>query len=168
MSIQEKRTLASLATGVLVLAAYLIYTFGKLQSGVGQPDDLKYWACVMLTFIGIGIIVSIVVQIAFHILFSVAIAVKEQVRSNSCNDQDISKTIESEMAEDEMVKLIQLKSMRIGFAISGFGFIAALISLVLGCSPVVMLNIMFLSFSAGSLVEGFTQLYYYRKGVSNG
>lgn len=168
MSIQEKRTLASLATGVLVIAAYLIYTVGKLQSGLVQPEDLRYWAGTMLIFIGIGIIAAIVLQIVFCILLSVAVAVKKQVRSNSCNDEEISKTVESELAEDEMVKLIQLKAMRIGFAIAGFGFIAALVSLLFGCSAAVMLNIIFLSFSAGSLAEGFTQLYYYRKGVSNG
>ena len=72
------------------------------------------------------------------------------------------------MVEDEMDKLIGLKAMRISFAVVGIGFIAALVSLVLNYSPAVMLNIMFVSFGIGSMVEGITQLYFYRRGVRNG
>jgi len=67
-----------------------------------------------------------------------------------------------------MDKLIGLKAMRIGFAIAGIGFIAALVSLVLNFSPAVMLNIIFFSFSIGLMMEGVTQLYFYRRGVRNG
>lgn len=168
MSYQEKKTIVSIITGILVLAAYCIYAFSKYQSGTVASGDLKFWASTMLIFIGIGIAVAIVIQIVFHILLSVTIAVKEKVRNNTCDDKEIEKTIGAEMVEDEMDKLINLKSMRIGFAIAGIGFVAALVSLVLNYSAVVMLNIMFVSFSAGSLVEGFTQLYFYRKGVKNG
>ncbi|NTW89170.1 MAG: hypothetical protein HGB26_08690 [Desulfobulbaceae bacterium] len=66
-----------------------------------------------------------------------------------------------------MGKLIELKSMQVGFLFAGIGFVAALLSLVLDYSPAVMLNIMFLSFSGGSLLEGFAQLYLFRKGVGH-
>jgi len=72
------------------------------------------------------------------------------------------------MVEDEMDKMIDLKSTRIGFIFAGMGFIAALVSLILDYSPVVMLNIMFFSFSMGSLLEGFAQLYFYRRGIHHG
>jgi hypothetical protein len=71
------------------------------------------------------------------------------------------------MVEDEMDKLIELKSNRVGFFMAGIGFVAALVALVLNYSPVVMLNILFIAFSIGSLAEGFTQLFYYRRGISN-
>lgn len=119
-------------------------------------------------FIGIGIAAAIAIQIVFHILLSVAIAVQEKVRNGNCDDKEIEKTIGAEMVTDEMDKLIELKSMRIGFSVAGIGFVAALVSLILNYSPAVMINIMFVSFSAGSLLEGFTQLYFYRKGVKNG
>jgi hypothetical protein len=61
--------------------------------------------------------------------------------------------------------LVELKAMRVGFVFAGIGFVSALLSLVLNYSPMVMLNILFISFSGGSIIEGFTQLYYYRKGV---
>lgn len=165
MSYQEKRTITSMITGALVLAAYCVYAFGKFRSGVVAPDDLKFWAVTMLTFIGIGIAAAIVIQIIFHILLSISIAVKQKIRNEQCDDKDIEKMIEAEIVEDEMDKLIELKAMRLGFAIAGVGFIAGLLALVFTASAVLMLNILFISFSAGSLVEGVGQLIYYRKGV---
>lgn len=165
MSYQEKRTITSMITGALVLAAYCVYAFGKFRSGVVAPDDLKFWAVTMLTFIGIGIAAAIVIQIIFHILLSISIAVKQKIRNEHCDDKDLEKMIEAEIVEDEMDKLIELKAMRLGFAIAGVGFIASLLALVFTASAVLMLNILFISFSAGSLVEGVGQLIYYRRGV---
>ena len=168
MSYQEKRTIVSIITGALVLAAYCFYAFGQYQLGAIVPGDLKFWAGTILKFIAIGIAVSIVIQIVFHILLSIAIAVKKKVQDANCEDSDVEKSIGAEMVEDEMDKLIELKSMRVGFFFAGIGFVAALVSLVLNYSPAVMLNIMFISFCGGSLFEGFAQLYFYRKGINNG
>jgi hypothetical protein len=172
MSYQEKRTITSIITGALVLGAYCVYVFGKVQSGAVTPGDLKFWASTMLFFIGIGIVAIIVIQIVFHILLSISIAIKEQIRNGEVDDKEIEKTIEktidAEMVEDEMDKLIELKSTRISFIFAGIGFVAALVSQVFNYSPVVMLNIMFISFNVGSLFEGFAQLYYYRKGIQHG
>jgi len=168
MSYQEKKTIVSILTGILLLAAYCIYTFSRIQSSMASLEDVKFWATAMLMFIGIGIVASIIIQIVFHILLSIAIAIKKQVQNGKCDDTEIERAIELEMVEDEMVKLIELKSMRISFAVAGAGFVAALISLVMGCPPALMLNIVFGSFCIGSLIEGITQLYFYKKGVKNG
>jgi hypothetical protein len=151
-----------------ILAAYCIYTVNKVQSGMAAPDNIKFWATAMLIFIGVGVVALIVIQIVFHILLSIAIAVKEQAQNGKIDDKEIEKTIELEMVEDEMDKLIELKSLRIGYAITGFGFIAALAAIVLNYSPAVMLNILFASVSIGSMIEGIAQLYFYRCGVKNG
>lgn len=168
MFYKVKRTVVSILTGVLLMAAYWIYAINKLQSGTVDADDLKFWATTMLIFIGIGIVAVIVIQIIFHILLSIAMAVKEQVQTGKTDEKEIEKALELDMVEDEMDKLIDLKSMRVSFAIAGAGFVAALVSLVLDFSPAVMLNIIFASFYIGSLVEGVTQLYYYKKGIKNG
>ena len=165
MSYQEKKTLVSILTGILLLAAYCIYAFSKVQAGMVAPDDMKFWATTILIFIGIGVVASIVIQIVFHILLSIAIAVRKQMQDGQCDDKEVEKTIKQEMVENEMDKLIGLKSMRVGFAVAGIGFIAALVSLLLNHSPAVMLNIIFISFSIGTIVEGITQLYFYRRGV---
>lgn len=168
MSYQEKRTIVSILTGILILAAYWIYASGKMQSGMVPEGDLKFWAYTMLLFIGIGIVASIIIQIVFHILLSIGIAVKEQIQNGSVDDKEIERTMEMQMIEDEMDKLIALKSLRVGFLIAGLGFVAGLSSLLLDYTPVVMMNILFLSFNIGSILEGIAQLYYYRKGVSRG
>jgi hypothetical protein len=165
MSYQVKKTVTSIVTGILVLAAYCIYAFGRVHEGAAAPENLKFWATAILIFIGIGIAASIIIQIVFHILLSISIAVKKKIQDEKCEDKEIEKNIKAEMVEDEMDKLIQMKSMRLAFLIAGIGFIAALVSLVLNSSPAVMLNILFISFSAGSLFDGFAQLYYYRRGL---
>ena len=165
MSYQEKRTIVSVLTGIAVLTAYCIYAFGQAQSINVAPTDLKYWARTMLIFIGIGVGASIVIQIVFHILLSIGLAVKKTIQNGTVDDKEIEQEIGSEIVEDEMDKLIELKSTRVGFAIAGVGFVAALLALILNYSPAVMLNVLFISFCAGSILEGFAQLYYYRRGI---
>ena len=165
MSYQVKRTITNILTGVIVLAAYCFYAFSRYQSGLLAPDDLKSWAQIMLIFIGVGIAAAIVIQIVFHILLSIGIAIKESIKNGSCDDQEIEKTIELEMIEDEMDKLIELKSLRVGFIVAGIGFVASLIALVLNYPTMIMLNLLFISFSTGSILEGFAQLYYYKRGI---
>ncbi len=164
MSYQEKRTITSMVSGLLILAAYCLYAFGKYRQGLVDLSDLKFWAGVMLLFIGIGVGAVMIIQILFHILLAIGIAVKER----ECDDKKISKTIEATVVEDEMDKLIELKALRISFAIAGVGFVSGLASLALGHPPAVMLNLLFLTVSLGSVAEGFMSLYYYRKGVRNG
>lgn len=165
MSYQEKRTIASIFSGVLVLAAYCIYAFNPSRSGAVTPGDLKFWASTMLIFIGIGIVATIIIQIIFHILVSISIAVKKKIQDEQCDDKEIEKSIALEIVEDERDKAIELKSMRVGFIVAGIGFVGGLVSLVLNYSSAVMLNILFISFMVGSLFEGAAQLFYYRRGV---
>jgi hypothetical protein len=168
MSYQEKRTVVSIVTGALILAGYFSYALGKVQAGTVVFGDLKFWAGTMLLFIGIGIVATIIIQIVFHILLSIGIAVQKTIENEAIGDKEIERSVGAEIVEDEMDRLIQSKSMRVGFFFAGFGFVIALVSLILNYSPVVMLNILFVSFSAGSIFEGFTQLYYYKKGLSHG
>ncbi len=163
MSYSEKRTIASILGGILVLAAYCIYAFGKYQAGLLPADDLRAWAITMLIFIGVGIVAMIIIQIVFHILLSIAVA----IRDRNYAETEVENSIKQEMVEDERDRLIELKSSKVGFAFAGAGFVLALLALVLRYSPMVMLNILFISFSAGSMVEGVTSLVYYRNGIRN-
>jgi len=168
MSYHEKRIVVSILSGIALVAAYCVYAYGKVQSGLVAPGDLKFWAVTMLIFIGIGVAATIVIQIVFHILLSIGIAVKEKMRDENFDEKLIEQNIKAEMVEDEMDKLIDLKSSRISQIFTGVGFAAGLVSLILGYSPEWMLNILFFSFFLGSLFEGFGQLYYYRKGLAHG
>lgn len=171
MYYQEKKTIASIITGLLILAAYSIYGISKYQEvGANLLNDLKFWAAAMLIFIGGGIVIAILIQIVFHIILAVANEVAKEV-SNKAKCKGSEETYEGlEIAEfeDEMDKLIALKAMKNSFVLVGVGFVVALVSLYMKMPPAIMLNIIFISFSLGSLFEGFSQLYFYRKGVKNG
>ena len=130
MSYQEKRTITNIFTGVIILIAYCIYAFGRYQSGMVESGDLKFWASTMLIFIGIGIVVTIIIQIVFHILLSVSIAVQKKIQDSNFDENEIEKSIKAEMVEDEMGKLIGLKSERIGYITVGVGFVLGLLAIV--------------------------------------
>ncbi len=165
MSYQIAKTVTNILSGIAVLVVYLVYVSSRYQAGLLAMDELKSWAQIMLIFIGIGIAMAIVVQIIFHILFSIGIAVNQSIKNGSCNDQDIEKTIELEMVEDEMGKLIELKAMRVSFIFVGIGFVASLVLLFFDYPAFIALNVLFASFFAAGILDGFTQLYYYLRGV---
>jgi hypothetical protein len=168
MSHQERRIIVSLLTGIAILTAYGLNAFGRYQTGALPASDLKGWATTMLIFIGIGIVASIVIQIIFHILSAIGIAITKKIEDGTTDDMQIERTIDLEMKEDEMDRLIELKAMRVGFFFAGIGFVAGLVALAVGAPPALMLNILFVSFSLGALLEGVTQLYFYRRGVAHG
>lgn len=161
MSYQSKRTITSMAAGIILLAAYIIYATGKNAPG---PDNFKAWALLMLIFIGIGIVALIIIQIFFNIAFSIGIAVKEQNRS----DEEVERIISSTMAEDERDKLISMKAARGGYMFAGIGFVGGLTALALGAPAIAALHIMSGAFAAGSILEGGMSVYLYEKGVRNG
>ena len=107
--------ITTIVTGLLVLAAYCLYAFNPVRLQALTSGDLKPWAVSMLIFIGIGVGASIIIQIIFHILMSISIAIKEKMQNMECDDKVIEKTIGTEMIEDERDKLIELKSLRVGF-----------------------------------------------------
>ena len=165
MSYQIAKTVTNIISGVVVLVVYLFYVSGNYQAGLLAMDDLKSWAQIMLIFIGIGIAMAIVVQIIFHILFSIGLAVKESIKNGNCDDREIERTIKLEMVEDEMGKLIELKSMRVSYIMVGVGFVASLVLLFFDYPAYLALNFLFVSFCTGGILDGFTQLYYYKKGL---
>lgn len=178
MSYQEKKTIASLVTGVPVLVAYCIYALLKYQSDAADIHDLSSWAISILVFIGIGIGIAIVTQIVFHIVIAAGGQIKRQISLEIAkgkkdtvpyNNSDISITENIDCSEfedeDEMDKLIGLKTMRIGYIITGIGFLAGIVMLAVKLPPSYMLNILFIACGLGSLSEGIAQLYYYRKGI---
>ncbi len=165
MSYQIAKTVANILSGIAILVVYLFYVSSSYQANLLSMNELKSWAQIMLIFIGLGIAMAIVVQIIFHILFSIGLAVKQSINNGNCNDQEIEKTIQMEMVEDEMGKLIELKSMRVSYITVGIGFVASLFYLVFDYPVVVTLNILFVSFFIGGILDSFTQLYYYTRGV---
>ncbi len=169
MSYGEKKTITTMLVALLIFIAYCIYAFGQWQSGAIGANDLVAWARVMLKFIGANIILMIIVQIVFHVGMAVSVSVKEAVRQGGeVDSNELDRTINAEIVEDEMDKLISLKSHTIGYVIIGIGFVIGLITLAVAMPAAVMINTLFIAFSLSTLAEGTVALVYYRKGISNG
>jgi hypothetical protein len=167
MSYQEKRTLLSIVTSILIIVSYSLYAFGK--AGMEHMNDLQFWGKTMLIFIGIGVVALIIIQIVFRILMAIAKAVQQRIENETMDDKEIERSIErsinQETVEDEMDKMIELKANRFGCTITGIGFAAGLIAIAFGASAVVLINILFFSVWVGSFIESLMQIRYYRKGI---
>ncbi|MFT3950700.1 MAG: hypothetical protein QM689_01835 [Oscillospiraceae bacterium] len=161
MSYHEKRALSGIITVLLMAAGYCLYTFGTYASGSVGRDDLKFWVAAELIFIAAGAIVTAATQIL--------LSLNEYAQQNKTSPRRISalQKIKEVTAEDEMDHLIALKTAKISYAFTGFGFIAGLVTVLTGCSASVMVNILFFSVCAGSLAEGAAVFYYYKVGVTN-
>ncbi|MBE0700113.1 MAG: hypothetical protein IH571_00345, partial [Acholeplasmataceae bacterium] len=89
MTYHEKRTIATSVTGLLVMLAYLFYAIFKYNEGSVESLSLKFWAARMLIFIGIGIVAIIVVMILFHIIYSIALAIRLKMDNKDISDKEI-------------------------------------------------------------------------------
>lgn len=165
MSYQEKKTIVTMATALLILAAYCIYAFGRIQAGLAAVDNLKFWAGTMLVFVGVSVAAGIVIQIVFHILMAISFGVKQHRETGTCDEASFNKHFQTETTEDEMDKMISLKSSRVAFAVAGAGFGAGLIMVMFGATAAVLFNAVYIGFSLGMIAEGAAQLRFYRKGV---
>lgn len=164
MTYQTKKTITSLVASLIILVSYCLSIYNHYKAGNIIENDLQFWAKQMVTYIVIGVIVTIVLHIVFHIYLSINIAIKEEIK----DDKAINRKLEFEMVEDEMDKLIELKSMRVGYIVVSIGFVTSLVYLAFGGNIVLVLNIMYLSFFVGSLSEGISNLFFYFKGIRNG
>lgn len=159
MTFKSKRTITSMVAGAALIASYIIYVLNKRAP---VQEDVAMWALTILIFIGISIITNIVIQILFHIIYSVGIAAKEQ----KLDDKEVERIIESESMEDEFDKIINLKASQVGYIFAGIGFIVALAGLAFfGSSSVISLHIMLGAFFIGNLVEGCISIHFYERGV---
>ncbi|HRW93758.1 MAG TPA: hypothetical protein P5560_12475 [Thermotogota bacterium] len=166
MTYQISRTIARLFSGAVLLVIYLFQVTGRVQQGVLATGDLQSLAQLMLVFLGIGIGVTVVVEIVFHVLFSIGIAVKENIKSGgSSDDKEIEKTIKQEMVEDEMAKLIDLKSLRVGYVVCCIGVVFSLVLLAFGYPVFLSVNLLFVSLFLAGIVEGFSRIFFYLRGI---
>ena len=159
MSFKSKRTISSMIVGIILAVAYVIYALSK---NAPSSDDMSKWAQTMLIFIGISIAASIVLQIAFHIFYSIGIAIKEREK----DDKEVERIIESEMKEDELDKYVELKSSRVGYIVCGIGLVVALVWLAFfGTAMIVSMHIILGAAFAGAFVEGCLSIRYYERGI---
>lgn len=159
MTYQTKKTIVSLLASIAILISYCISVYNDISKGLTLENDATFWAKKMLIFIAIGVAINMISFIVFHILLSVNLSVKDS--------KEINRKLELEMVEDEMDKLIELKSLRVGYIFASTGFILGLIFLAFNTSIAIVLNILFLSFFVGAIAEGISNLFFYFRGIRN-
>jgi len=164
MSYPQRRTLVNIFTMAAVYAAYCFTAFSKHSFS----SELMPWAITMLTFIGIAAIAAIIIQIVFHVLLSIGVSVKEAVKRQDPESEEIEEALKGLLIEDERDKLLELKSSKANAVTLAAGLMLGLVSIVLGFPPAVMLNLIYGAFFVGTIAEGILNLILYRKGAIHG
>ena len=148
---RENRILFSLITTIIILGIYALYVYNRYIDGNPEIlNDLKFWG---KTFI-ILVPIMIVAQIIIHIIFAI-----------------INKIITNEdmpTSEDEMDKLIELKSLRISRWVQSLIFFLAMGAITIGMHIWVMFVLLISSCFISSIVESIAQIYFYKRGIKHG
>lgn len=145
---KETRIIFTLISTILIFGLYALYVYRKYIDG--NPDilnDFRFWGKTFLIFIPVAIVAEIIIHIIFAII------------SKILTNEDMP------AISDEMDKLIELKALRVSHWTFTLGFISAMGLLAFGVQPYVMFIVLISSGFLGSIAEGITQIYFYRKGV---
>ncbi len=147
MSYQERRTLVSLLSTILISALYFVYVFQRYPStDAYSPDVFRFWGSAILILIPVSIVSKIVIYIVFSILNTIATQEQEPAFS------------------DERDRSIELRATRNSLYVFTFGFLLAMGSLVIDRPPSVMFILLILSGIVSEIVGDITQVYFYRRG----
>jgi hypothetical protein len=148
MTYQEKKSIVSLISAILIFGAYSLYMYPQYpQGGVESIETFRYWGSFVLILTVISIIAHIIISIIFNIVFRITTNEKEPKFA------------------DELDKLIELKAFRNSFFLFILGFLLAMGSLIIYQPPHVMFIILILSGFLSDVTGSVTKLYHYRRGV---
>ncbi len=164
MSYKEKQIIMSILIGLGIVGSYIIFALKQYHAGIFGPEDYRLWAVAILKFIGAGVMLEIIGQIVFHIFLAIGIAVREKIRNQDMDDRDIEKNIKAQMVEDERDKLISMKSEMIVQVIMVLGFIAGLVTLAAGYTPLLMIHFVLGAFVLGNTAGSIIRIVKYRMG----
>jgi hypothetical protein len=148
MTYQEKKSIVSVFSTILIFAAYCLYMYPRHpEGGLASTETFRYWGFFILALTLISIIAHIIISIIFNIIFRMMTNEKEP------------------RFEDELDKLIALKAHRNSFFLFIIGFLLAMGTLVMYQPSQVMFIILIASGFIADLTGSISKLYYYRKGV---
>ncbi|MBS4196490.1 hypothetical protein [Lederbergia citri] len=148
MTYQEKKSIVSLISAILIFGTYCLYMFPQRpEGGLESLETFRYWGSFVLILTLFSIIAHILISIFFNIIFRMTTGEKEPTFA------------------DELDKLIELKANRISFFVFIIGFLLAMGSLVIYQPSQVMFIILIFSGFISDVTGSITKLYHYRKGV---
>lgn len=147
MSFQERRTLVSLISTVLITALYSATMAQRYPTGSAYaPDVFRFWGAFFLILIPVSIVARIVIHIVFSILNTIA------TRENEPS------------VTDERDRLIELRANQTSTITFSLGFVVAMVALVADQPPSVMFAILLCAGVAAELIGDASRLYSYRRG----
>lgn len=148
MTYQEKKSIASLSSTILVILVYSLYVFVFNAHRSGGPEtDFQFYGTTILLIIPGMILANIIIHIIVGIQHK--ISTKEDIES----------------FEDEFDKAIELRANRNAYNTFMTIFLISMASLAFSYPPHIMLNILVDGMMAASLVWSISKLYFYRKGL---
>jgi len=147
MTYQEKKSIVSLISAILIFGSYSLYMYPRFPGGGLESETFRYWGTFVLILTLISIIAHIIISIIFNIVFRITTREKEPTFA------------------DELDKLIDLKANRNSFFVFIVGFLLAMGSLVIYQPSQVMFIILITSGFISDVTGSITKLYHYRRGV---
>lgn len=150
MTYQQKNTLASLGTTILILIFFVVRLLIIIRHhgfDASMIYNLWFWV------IGLSVLVTIVSTVAMHVVS----AVVQQVQN-----PEVEPEVDS--TEDERDQLIKLKGTNLAYIIYALGSFGAMLSLVLGANPLVMFSLLILAGLLSTIASESAKLMLYGKG----
>ncbi|AEI41864.1 hypothetical protein [Paenibacillus mucilaginosus] len=148
MTYQEKKSIVSLISAVLIFVFYCLYMYPQYPGGaVESSEAFRFWGSFVLSLTLVSILAHILISIVFNIIFRITTGEKEPTFA------------------DELDQLIDLKAFRNSFFVFVLGFLLAMGSLVIDQPSQVMFMILIASGFISDVTGSFTKLYHYRRGV---
>ncbi|NRD78060.1 hypothetical protein HPT25_11750 [Bacillus sp. BRMEA1] len=147
MTYQEKKSIVSLISVILIFGSYCLYMYPRYPGDLDSPETFRYWGSFVLILTLFSIVAHIMISIIFNIVFRMTTKEKEP------------------RFEDELDKLIALKANRNSFFVFIIGFLLAMGSLIIFQPSQMMFMILIASGFISDLTGSVTKLYHYRRGV---
>lgn len=148
MTYQEKKSIVSLISAILIFVAYCLYLYPQYpEGGLETTETFRFWGSFVLILTLVSIVAHIIISIIFNIVFRITTREKEP------------------RFADELDKLIDLKASRNSFFVFIVGFLLAMGSLIIYQPSQVMFIILITSGFISDVTGSVTKLYHYRKGV---
>jgi hypothetical protein len=148
MTYQEKKSILSLFSTILIFVFYCLYMYPQYPGGeMDSAESFRYWGSFVLILTLVSIIAHIIISIIFNIVFRITTREREPNFS------------------DELDQLIDLKAFRNAFFVFVIGFLLAMGSLTFYQPLQVMFMILIAAGFVSDLTGSITRLYHYRKGV---
>lgn len=147
MTYQEKKSIVSLISTILIFGLYCLYMYPKYPVGGLESEVFRFWGSFVLTLTLVSIVAHIGISIIFNITYRITTKEKEP------------------KFLDELDKLIDLKAFRNSFFVFVVGFLLAMGSLIIYQPLHVMFIILILSGFVSDVTGSATKLYHYRRGV---